>query len=239
MKKITLQSTIEEILETVPASAGKLERLGIDICCGGKSTLSAACLDRGIEADSVLETLTHGSGQEAHGAESGETASGMSPSELADHIEKIHHAKLWSELERLEGLSAKVVRAHGDKDPRLALLRESFLELAGRFTEHMRREEEVLFPLIRQIDAAHGPTPSPMGSVANPISAMEADHEEASVSFLEMRQLSDDYAVPPWACRTYAALMNGLSEMERDMQVHIREESELLYPAVLKLESGR
>lgn len=234
MKKITLQSTIAEIMGCLPESAGKFEKLGIDFCCGSNATLEVACLDRGLDPASVLEALTHGAGDPL--ATAGERTTGMTPTELTRHIESAHHEKLWADLDRIDALSAKVVNAHGEKDARLGQLREVYLELAARMSEHMLKEETVLFPLIREIDAAGGPTPSRCGSVANPIRAMEADHEEAALAFLEMRQLTDDYAPPPWACRTYSALLKGLEDMESDLQVHIREESELLFPTILKIE---
>lgn len=238
MNTITSRSTLKEIMAALPASAGRFEKLGFDTCCGSDATLATACVDRGLDPETVLESLIHGTAA-GNSRDSGDAASSMTPSELADHIQKVHHGKLWSELDRLDGLSAKVVRAHGEKDPRLALLREAFLDLAARFSEHMRMEEEVLFPLIRSLEAGRGPAESHGGSVANPIRAMEADHEEAEIGFLEMRQLTDQFRAPPWACPTYRALLDGLKAMELDLQVHVREESGLLFPAVLKLESGR
>lgn len=237
MKKITLQSTIEEIMAGNPDTAEQFEKLGIDFCCGGKATLEVACVDRGLDPDSILDALTHATSKDTLST-GWERATGMSPTELTEHIEAVHHAKLWAEMDRLDALSAKVVKAHGAHDPRLAQLREVFLDLAGSLSEHMIREEKILFPLIRRIDAVGGPALSHCGSVANPIRAMEADHEEAMVAFLEMRQLADDFVPPPWACRTYAALLEGLEEMEADMGIHIREESELLFPTILRIETA-
>ena len=44
---------------------------------------------------------------------------------------------------------------------------------------HMFKEERVLFPLCRQLDAAEKPPPMPCGSIGNPIEVMIREHEHA------------------------------------------------------------
>ena len=58
---------------------------------------------------------------------------------------------------------------------------------------HLRKEEEVLFPLIPQLEAAFDPAPRlprfPFGPLANPIGVMEEDHDA------ERRQMAKDAGV--------------------------------------------
>jgi len=76
--------------------------------------------------------------------------------ELIEHIFSRHHAYLKSELPRIAELFAKVVRAHGDREPVLYQVREIFTALREELDAHMMREELILFPAISELEAAAG-----------------------------------------------------------------------------------
>ena len=77
----------------------------------------------------------------------------MSLTQLADHIESTHHAYLKEELPRLVEMADRVATKHGWRDARLAELAGVVRDLAGEMLSHMQKEEVVLFPLVRQIEA--------------------------------------------------------------------------------------
>ncbi|MFO7587275.1 MAG: hemerythrin domain-containing protein, partial [Gemmatimonadota bacterium] len=122
-------------------------------------------------------------------------------------------------------MAAKVVRAHGDKEPeRLPELAAVLGGLRAEFESHMLKEERVLFPLIHQ----------GRGAMATaPVSVMEHEHEEAASALRRLRELTDDYEVPAEACNTWRALWHGLADLERATHQHIHLENNILFPRAL------
>ena len=105
----------------------------------------------------------------------------------------------------------------------------------------MLKEEQMLFPFIRQVVKAKKDnlqTERPyFGSVQNPIRMMESEHENAGDGFQEIKRLSNNYSVPEDGCETYAVLYKELKEFEDDLHKHIHLENNILFPKAIKLES--
>lgn len=74
------------------------------------------------------------------------------------------------------------------------------------------------------------------GTVVNPITRMNVEHDEAGVAIAQLRQLTDDFTPPEWACNTYRALFNALLSFEQDMHQHIQKENNVLFPQAVLLE---
>ncbi|WOD37011.1 iron-sulfur cluster repair di-iron protein [Nodosilinea sp. E11] len=199
--------TVGHIVRDHPAISRLFEQVQVDYCCGGQRTLAAACAQRGIDVQSFLAQLEDFATTDPS-PDLDLTA--LSLTELADHIERIHHAYLHEELPRLEKLVTKVAKVHSDKEPRLAEIKDLVLAMAAHLTTHLMKEEQVLFPLIRQIELSATLPVSHCGSVANPIQRMELEHDEAGQALAQLRQLTDDYTSPVWACNTYRTLFDAL-----------------------------
>jgi regulator of cell morphogenesis and NO signaling len=238
MKIISSEKTIEEIIAMNPAATETFNRIGIDYCCGGKVTLAEACKNRGLDTLAIVKMLQGISASKMDSTEA-KSCEEMSPSELVDHIEQTHHALLWKELERLDALTDKVARVHGPGDSRLAQVRETFLDLAREISDHMRKEENILFPLIREIQKSPEGFESHCGSVANPIRQMDSEHEDAGIAFLKLRKLTDGFNPPPHACYSYRAMLTGLEEMESNLHEHMRKESLILFPKIIDMEQSK
>lgn len=118
--------------------------------------MSEACLRKGVELYEILEQIDKcdslGKSTELVDVDS------LSLSELAEHIESTHHAYLRQELPRLDMLTEKVARVHGKKDERLIAMRQAFVDLKNELEPHMLEEEQVLFPLIRQLESSNQPS---------------------------------------------------------------------------------
>jgi regulator of cell morphogenesis and NO signaling len=160
----------------------------------------------------------------------------MSPALLVDHIETTHHAYLHAEIPRLEALADKVAGVHASRHPELVELHQLCVALRQDLEPHMAKEEQMLFPMIRELSTATSPPSFHCGSVANPISMMMREHEHTGSILGTMRHLTDGYRVPDDACASYRALYEGLAALEADTHLHIHKENNALFPAVIELE---
>lgn len=221
------ETTVGEIVAVRPLLARVFEKLGIDYCCGGKQTLAAVCARLGLDLATTL-TVLESAGAAFAGGPAEVDAAAMGQAELADHIVSVHHAYLKTELPRLVEMAERVAYKHGGRDPRLAEVSQVVRELAEEMFSHMQKEEEILFPLVRQI-AAGGGNPG----LAAPIAQMEAEHESAGNLTARLRVLTGGYAPDADSCNTHRALLAGLAEFESDLHRHVHKENNILFPRAL------
>jgi regulator of cell morphogenesis and NO signaling len=236
MTTFQVHDTVGAIVRQYPSLSRLFEQAKVDYCCGGKKPLEVACRNQGIDPQAFLTQLEVA-------LESEETSdlnvATLSLTELADHIEQTHHTYLHCELPRLERMTAKVAAVHGDKEPRLHQIKEIFLALSQDLSTHLMKEEQILFPMIRQLEASATVPSFHCGTLANPIRRMEFEHDEAGVALVHLRHLTDDYTPPEWACNTYRALLDALANFERDMHQHIHKENNVLFPRAIELEQQK
>ncbi|MCC6581722.1 MAG: iron-sulfur cluster repair di-iron protein [Phycisphaeraceae bacterium] len=237
MDTITTQTTVGDMVRQRPSRSRVFERLQIDFCCGGKLTLRDACAAKSLDAADVLRQLLEADEQQDQADARYVDADAMGLAELADHIVQTHHAYLCVELPRLDQMTARVHQVHGDKDSRLADVRDAFVALRQELQSHMMKEEQILFPLIRQMDSATAMPAFHCGSIAHPIRQMEVEHQHAGDALAIMNNATDGYTPPDWACNTYRAMLDGLAQLERDMHQHVHKENNVLFPKALALEA--
>lgn len=226
------ETRVAEIAAALPHSIAVFQRVGIDFCCGGNKPLVAACEEQGLAYPEVAQAIT------AAGAErpverdwTRETLTS-----LADHIVERYHEPLADELPRLQQMAARVRQAHAGKAPALVEGLQLLLsELAADLEAHMQKEEAVLFPAIRAVEAAAGRGEPAAPRLAAPIHVMEREHDRAGMLLAQLRRLTDDYVAPEWACRTFRGLYQGLEALELEMHVHVHLENNVLFPHALRL----
>jgi regulator of cell morphogenesis and NO signaling len=233
----TATVTLADLAATSLSAIRILERYGLDYCCGGKQALEDACFAKGLAPDQILREIDDA----ARATTADRDWQTVPLDELVTHIVEKHHVYLKLELPALEARIKKVVAVHGARDPqRLPRLAAVFAGLRQELEMHLHKEEAILFPFIVQYGRAESrnqPTPPvPFGSIANPIAAMEHEHADAGDALQEMRDLTDGYNPPAYACSTVRALYEGLRALEEDLHVHIHLENNILFPRAIGLE---
>ncbi len=230
---LTPQHTVGEIVAGQPLLSRVFERLGIDYCCGGKRTLAAACAAKGLDAATVAVMLD--AAATLAGARPAIDPAAMSLTALADHIEETHHAYLKEELPSLVEKADRVAAKHAWRDPRVTEVAATTRALAEEMFMHMVKEEQILFPLVRQFESA-GSAASHCGSISNPIRVMESEHEDAGGAVARLRELTDGFTPDAEACNTHRALLAGLAHLETDLHEHVHKENNVLFPRAMALE---
>lgn len=224
------ESRVGEIAARFPVATRALHRYGIDFCCGGGLPLVEACRRKNVDPDNLMNDIRREIADA--GSSESDSWSDRTPSELVDHIVSAYHEPLREELPRLESMLRKVVRVHGHYDPdRLGELLETFLALRSELVDHMQKEETDLFPLITGAFAETSAVTSAEASVGG-LDELVAEHETAGRALERIRELTDDFDPPEFACNTWRGLWAGLEQLEQDMHRHIHLENNILFPAV-------
>jgi regulator of cell morphogenesis and NO signaling len=234
MSTFQIQDTVGGIVAQKPALSRVFEQESIDYCCGGKKTLDEVCHKKGIDAQVLLATLE--ASLQASPEEPTVNPASMTLTDLANHIEETHHAYLRTEFPRLDIMTEKVAAVHGEKNESLYAVRQTFLALVEELTSHMMKEEQILFPMVRQLESDEPASGFHCGSITNPIRQMEVEHDIAGSALETLNELTEGYTPPEWACNTYRAMLDGLAHLESDMHQHIHKENNVLFPRAIEME---
>lgn len=159
---------------------------------------------------------------------------------LIDVIVSTHHAYVRSAMPSIARHLAALAELEGAQHPELERVADCFRDVAAELSHHMVKEEQVLFPYVRDLALAGdraARTPSPFGTVANPIRMMEREHQEIAEAMTLIRELTRGYATPRGASAAHAVAMAELDEFERDLHRHVHLENDVLFPAAMRLEA--
>ena len=235
------EKTVRELAVENPGATRVFERLGIDYCCGGNQTIEQACRGRNLSVDEVRDSLQ--AAQSSAQADREDRNWQAQPlGDLVSHITNTHHKYTREEIARLGPLFAKVCSVHGANHPELLRLRDIFTALSQELTTHLMKEEMVLFPYIIRMEEAvieKAPIlPPPFGTVQNPVSMMEHEHDSAGNALRSLREISQGYTAPPDACISYQTLYKALADLEADLHQHIHLENNILFPRAIEMEEA-
>ena len=217
-----------------PSRAAVLEKFGVDYCCGGSRSLADASREAGVPVADVQSAL-----DDADTANSDEPApdwASLGLKALSNHIFETHHMFLREQLPRVTELTDKVATKHGDSHPELVELARVCAALRAELETHMMKEEQILFPLCAELDAAASMPSFHCGSVGNPIRVMQLEHTDAGDALARIRELTDDFSAPDDACPSWHAMLDALEALDADLHTHIHKENNLLFPTALARE---
>lgn len=226
--------TLAELVTARPTVASRLDRLGLDYCCGGQRRLDDAVAEAGLDLEVVIAGL-----EAVDPPDAVEDWTSMGIADLVAHIETTHHAYLHEELPRLAALANKVATVHRTRHAELAEVRALVHALRLDLEPHLLREETVLFPIVRALADAAEPQGRRRRSLDEPIEVMRTEHDEVGDLLSRLRAATTDFAVPSDGCASYRALYDGLAVLEADSHLHVHKENNLLFPAVRAAEEGR
>lgn len=227
-KNWTLETTIGKIVADRPEAARVLELVGIDYCCGGRTSLAEAADAQNADPSQLLRALlvvgTASTGNEYRDWQQAEIG------ELIDHLVSTHHAWLRRELPALKEVTETVLRVHGDSHAELADVAATLERIRAAVLPHLDEEEQHLFPALRGLAKGEVPT-----DIDKQLVSMRTDHDSLGEDLHRLRELTDGFAVPTDACAKYREMLSGLTALECDMHQHVHLENNVLLPKAQNL----
>jgi regulator of cell morphogenesis and NO signaling len=231
MSEITnIEPTIGEIVANDFRAASLFKNVGIDFCCGGNKSLSTACKEKGVDKSlfiQQLETLTQ---TPVNGTMNFKE---WDLSFLSDYIVNTHHKFVLKNLPELIFYTQKIANVHGEHHPELIEVASLFSKINEELLQHLKNEEEVLFPAIKE--AGKNASLQVKATIVSEITRMHGEHEFAGGAMDKINVLTNNYFIPEDACNTYRVSLKLLEQFEDDLHIHVHLENNILYPKVLKL----
>ncbi len=222
--------TIGEIVAQDYRAAAIFKEAGIDFCCGGKKNIDETCLEKGIdklELIKKLEKLESTPNTTTHNFNDWDLGF------LCDYIINTHHKYVLKSLPEIVHYTEKIADVHGDRHPELNEVYVLFSEINRELLQHLKNEEEVLFPAIKS--AVKTASPQLRKIIESEIVRMDREHEFAGGAMDKINELTKQYLVPEDSCNTYQVTFRLLQEFEDDLHTHVHLENNILYPKALKI----
>lgn len=218
--------TVAQLAVSHPGALAVFTKYNIDYCCGGHRSLKEACHRVGLDPEKIKHEIDETPRDNSDTECRPET---WSSSFLADYIVANHHTYVRHAIEELEPLLDKVCDRHGDECLELMNIRTNFIELAEELISHMHKEELVLFPAIKRIEASGQVQAGISSALETPIDVMEHEHNVAGDLLKQLRALSSNYTPPDFACPTFRITYQRLREFDNDLTRHIHLENNILF----------
>ena len=141
---VDTNKTIGEMVADDFRTASVFSANKIDFCCKGNRTLDEVCSQKGLDVYEVLAQLEKAT-------ESNNNTIDFNTWELdllIDYIEKKHHRYVEEKAPILLSFLLKLEQVHGAAHPELFEIKNLFKRTADELTQHMKKEELILFPYI-------------------------------------------------------------------------------------------
>ena len=221
-----IELSLGQLARRIPGATRLFDVHRLDFCCGGNKTLRAAAAAAGVDTAPIVEELRLLAERADTSGES--DWQDASATELVEHILVRYHAVHREQLPELIRLARKVEQVHGDRADCPHGLAEHLSAMSQELESHMRKEEDVLFPMIVR---GQGPR------AGAPINVMRMEHDDHGVALRAMEAMTNDITAPAGACTTWRALYTGLRTFRADLMAHIHTENNILFerfaPAVV------
>lgn len=232
-----VKQTIGEYVAKDFRTASVFSKYGIDFCCKGNRTIEEACANKVLNFEQIekeLESLMELKGDNSIDFQS------WPVDLLIDYIEKTHHRYVVEKTPVLLAFLDKLCKVHGGSHPELFSINELFIGCASELSQHMQKEEMVLFPFIKELTNAirtgQEIEQPHFGTVGNPIAMMKHEHENEGDRFVKIANLTNNYTPPSDACNTYKVTFSMLQEFEQDLHKHIHLENNILFIKAVEME---
>ncbi len=220
-------------------TADVFRRHGIGYCCGGKWPMEIACEMRGIDADKIQAELEAAT-RTIHVSSLLDFAD-WNIDFLIDYLINVHHRYLKKALPETQQMVSEFVKEHAKKFSYLEELEKQFDLLVKQLLPSIQREEEVIFPYIRQIAHAHQHK-EPYAALfvrtmRKPVEeTMFKGHETVSDIILAIRKLTNTYSTPENVCVSHKVVIAKLKELDNDLMQHLYLEQSVLFPRAIAIE---
>lgn len=237
MRNESQPQTVGRMATDLPHAIDVFERHHIDYAFHGSLSLRDACAEAAADFEKVQKELN------ALTISDRDVLWSERPlRELTGHIEKRHHAFTRAALRDITAaLTNALHEAEIDADSTFVHIRRIFFDFRDELLDHMRREEELLFPYVRLIETAvmdDKPVPTPYrGTFSSPAAHSVEEHEHAAQQIESLQRLVAGIARRGDAPHV-VKMQQLLAALARNLREHMHLENNVLFARAIDYERG-
>ena len=200
--------TIGEIVANDFRAAAIFKEAGIDFCCGGKKSIDDTCNEKSIDKTELIEKLKK---LESTPDTSTHNFKEWDAAFLCDYIVNAHHKYVLKSLPDLVFYTEKIASVHGLRHPELNEVADLFSQINRELLQHLKNEEEVLFPAIKEAEKSGSENAKAI--IRSEIARLSGEHEFAGGAMDKINAITGNYRVPADGCNTYTVAFQLLQSV--------------------------
>jgi len=228
IKRFDTNQKIGEIAAIFPKATDIFMEYEIDFCCGGDRALKEALQEQGISEEEMLYKLNKAYDEFKETLDKETDWNKESMGDLVDYIISKHHSFMREQLPVTAQLLNKILKVHYvNSGELLSRLNKLFSTLKMEIEEHLIKEEELLFPLIKEYEK--NPSENTLEKLIKVMKEVEEEHDVAGDILKDMRRLTKGYIVPETGCSSFEKTYQKIEDIEEDLFKHIHLENNILF----------
>ncbi len=161
---------------------------------------------------------------------------------LIDLIIERYHFTTRKNVGAIYDLAQKAFSRQSEKHPELAKLVESLFLFFDDLLFHLKKEEQILFPNIIQLNEkiVHEGSfnYSTFGVIKEYALTMQKEHRDVVKQLKFFRQLTNDYRLPEDGSILCQSLFSKMKQFESEMIEHIQLENDFLFPKAIRMDEN-
>ena len=214
-----------------------ISRFGINLGLGEK-TAEQVCRDHAIDVDFFLEILNSYHNKDYFPKKH---LQGFALKLIIDYLRKSHDYYLHSKIPQIEQLLHHLSDSyHGGGLETFRLIDGFFNEYKKELTEHIRREEDKVYPYVFSVEAAflaRKPSLEIVTQIRNySIDTFEEEHDNVEDKLFDLKNILIKYLPVPLDPQLCHSILIDLFRLETDLNDHARIEDKVLVPKVRFME---
>lgn len=160
---------------------------------------------------------------------------------IVGYLKKTHSSYLEEKLVDIETLINQLSSEKDEDQKYITLIKNFFEGYRTELTEHILREEEVVYPYVLTVEQVVNqqfisePNRELLNSYS--IQVFEEEHDDIQEKLLDLTTIMIKYLTPPNNICIYHKIIQRLFKLEEDINYHSRIEEKVLIPKVKLLET--
>lgn len=222
---ITKNMSLADIVKEFPGAIDIFNEYKLDYCCGGKDQLEEALTEANLNVDEFVNRLKSAKEQYTQQERSmiDDSLYTLNTEDLIDYIEDSHHIGERELLRNLDMLVNKILIVHYEHhSEELIMVHRLFSDLKKELEEHFVKEEQVVFPMMKENVAT-------ADQVVSLIEELKTEHLAAGDIIKQLQTVTNDFTPPKGACATFVATYQNLKKLVNDIFLHIYAETSVLF----------
>lgn len=226
---------LSEIININIRAASVLEKYNFDYCCKGNKSIREVCKEKNFDIKIILKELNEISDEFQI-----DKFSDWRLDFLIDYIINNHHNYIQKMIPLINEQYEFLNSESGNKYPDLQKIYKLFSVIYKDLKQHMLKEEQILFPYIKQLvtlnEAGHISEKPYFGKIDNPINMMLSEHNTVIGEFKKIELETKHFAKPENSTPQLTKFYDELKNFGKDLRIHIHLENNILFPKAIALE---
>lgn len=236
MATLQITDTIGSIAARDYRKAEILRKKGIDFSYDGNRTLEEVSRKIGVATEQLEKELNQ---VNAIKINADKDFTEWTLDYLIDYIIHVHHIPAKENAVIIYDMAEQALYQRGGYHAELSKLAAALFFFFDDFLVHLRVEEQILFPAIKELSRIKNDTGKncrpALSSVLKSIPILQKEHLASAKDLESFRSLTYGYMLPADAGEAQKNLFRKMKEFEDDLFMHVHLENNILFPKALAL----